>query len=100
MLGFTEIAKLLYEATRGQEDKIEWTPETDMTFKTLRKALLEVTALALPDIHKPFHLYVDKRKEIGKGMLTQTWSHRKDLWLIYQRIWTWWPKDGQPALRS
>ena len=68
MLGFTEIAKPVYEVTRDQEDKIEWTPEMDMAFKTLRRALLEMTALALLKIHKPFHLYMDERKGIEKGV--------------------------------
>lgn len=41
--GFTEIAQPLYEATRGKEDKIEWTPEMTCL---LREALLEAPALA------------------------------------------------------
>lgn len=44
----------------------------DMAFKTLRRALLEAQAVALPDIQKPFHLYVDRRKRVAKGVLTQT----------------------------
>lgn len=67
-----EMAKTLYEPTRNQEDKIEWTPVMDMAFKTPRRALLEAPALALLDIHKPFYLYMDLRKKIGKGLLTQT----------------------------
>ena len=39
-----------------------------MAFKTLRRALLEMTALALLKIHKPFHLYMDERKGIEKGV--------------------------------
>lgn len=70
--GFTKISKPFYEVTRGQEDKIELTPKVDMAFKTLRRALLEAPALTLLDIHKPFYLYVDERKGITKGMLTQT----------------------------
>jgi hypothetical protein len=50
----TEIAKPLYEATRGQEDKIEWTPKIDMAFKTLGRALLEVSASALLDFTNLF----------------------------------------------
>ena len=69
MPGFTEIAKPLYEATRGQEEKIESTPEIEMAFKTLRKALLLVLALELLDIHKPFHLYVVEKKGIAKEVL-------------------------------
>jgi hypothetical protein len=70
--GFNEIDKPLYEATRDQEDKIEWTPEMDVAFKNLRRALLEVSALALLNIYNPFHLYVDESKGITKGVLTQT----------------------------
>ena len=68
MPGFTELAKLFYEDSQGQEDNIERTLEMDMAFKTLRRALLEMTALALLKIHKPFHLYVDQRKGIEKGV--------------------------------
>ena len=32
----------------------------------------KMLALALSDIHKPYHLYVDQRKERAKGVLTQT----------------------------
>ena len=72
MPGFTELAKLFYEDSQGQEDNIERTLEMDMAFKTLRRALLEMTALALLKIHKPFHLYVDQRRWIAKGVLAQT----------------------------
>ena len=40
-------------------------------FQELRRALLEAPALALPDPSKPFQLFVDKKQEIGKGVLTQ-----------------------------
>ena len=45
----------------------------DTAFKSLRKTLLEASVLALPDIHKPFHLNVGERKGIAKGVLTQQW---------------------------
>ena len=70
MPGFTELAKLFYEDSQGQEDNIERTLEMDMAFKTLKRTLLEMLALALPDIHKPFHMYVDERKGIANGVLT------------------------------
>lgn len=43
----------------------------DNAFQRLRQALLEAPALALPDIYKPFHLYVDENNGIAKGVLTQ-----------------------------
>ena len=45
---FTEIAKPLYEITRGKEEKIKWTPEIDMAFQTPRSALLEALIFTLP----------------------------------------------------
>ena len=72
MPGFTELAKLFYEDSQGQEDNIERTLEMDMAFKTLGRALLEAPAWALLDIHKPFHLRVHQRKGIRKVMFIQT----------------------------
>ena len=43
-------------------------------FQELRRALLEAPALALPDASKPFQLFVDKKRRIGKGVLTQRWG--------------------------
>ena len=80
--GFTEKSKPLYEATRDQEDKIECTPEMDMAFKTLGNALLEAPALALLDIHKPFHLNVDERKGITKGYSPKFWDLGKTCGLL------------------
>ena len=72
MPGFSEIANPLYDTTRGQEDKIEWTPEMDMAFTTLIGAFVEVLALAFLNVHKPFHLYMMERKKIANGVLTET----------------------------
>lgn len=59
--GFREIAKPLYEATGGgQESTLNWTLEVDKAVHRLKEALLEAPALALPDIYKPFHVYVTK----------------------------------------
>ena len=43
-------------------------------FQTLRRALLEAPALALPNPNKPFQLCVDEKQGIGKGVLTQQWG--------------------------
>ena len=40
-------------------------------FQELRRALLKAPALALPDPSKPFQLFVDKKRGIKKGVLTQ-----------------------------
>ena len=43
----------------------------DKAFHKLKETLLEVPALALSDIHKLFHMKIDKNKGIAKGVLTQ-----------------------------
>ena len=43
-----------------------------MAFETLKKALLQAPALALPDLNKPFTLYIDERNGVARGVLTQT----------------------------
>ena len=43
-------------------------------FQELRRALLEAPALALPDPSKPFQLFVDEKRGIEKGVLTQRWG--------------------------
>ena len=43
-------------------------------FQELRQALLEAPALALPDPSKPFQLFVDKKRGMGKGVLMQQWG--------------------------
>ena len=37
-----------------------------------KRALLSAPALGLPDVTKPFELYVDERQGIAKGVLTQS----------------------------
>jgi hypothetical protein len=90
---------------RGQEDRIKWTSEIDITFETLRRALLEAQAFGLLDTLQTIQLYINKRKEITKGVFTQRLAPWKDLWFFFffffnLRRWIWWPKDGQPASGS
>ena len=68
--GFAEIAKPLYEATK-EGKTFKWTEKEEIAFNQLKKALLSAPALGLPDITKPFYLFVDEHKGIAKGVLTQ-----------------------------
>jgi hypothetical protein len=49
-----------------------WAKDQEEAFVKIKWALLSAPALGLPDITKPFHLFVDKRKGIAKGVLTQS----------------------------
>jgi hypothetical protein len=73
---FAELAQPLYEVTRESEP-FTWTGDQEKAFAKIKQALLSAPALGLPDITKPFHLFVDERKGIAKGVLAQTlgpWS--------------------------
>uniref|UniRef100_A0A8C3VSJ0 Reverse transcriptase/retrotransposon-derived protein RNase H-like domain-containing protein n=1 Tax=Catagonus wagneri TaxID=51154 RepID=A0A8C3VSJ0_9CETA len=47
-------------------------PETEQAFQQIKTALLSAPALGLPDVSKPFHLFIDENKGIAKAVLTQS----------------------------
>lgn len=72
ILRFAEIEKPLYTATGGKEADLTWTETEEKVFWTLKTALVSAPALALPNLEKPFQLFVAKAKGVVKGVLTQT----------------------------
>lgn len=88
--GFTEIAKLLYEATRGQEQNgpLRWTWLLRLQEEPYWK-------------HQPWPswaftnlstcMWIRERGE-QRGCSPKLWDHGKDLWLIYLRNWSWYPR--------
>ena len=73
IMGFAEKARPLYEGSK-ETPNWTWTGPMKQAFQTLRRALLEAPALALPNPNKPFQLFVDEKQGIGKGVLTQQWG--------------------------
>lgn len=71
------LVKPLYEILKGSnENYILWTPECQVAFRDLKKALMSAPALGLPDLSKPFELFVHERQHLALGVLTQklgTW---------------------------
>ncbi|KAK1346704.1 hypothetical protein QTO34_000564 [Cnephaeus nilssonii] len=63
--GLAEIAKPLYSSTRGMHP-LNWTEVEQQAFEKLKKALVSAPALALPDVTKPFHLYVSETPSYTK----------------------------------
>ena len=47
------------------------TPQMEKTFNEIKGSLLNALALALPVVTKPFHTYVDERKELVKEVSLQ-----------------------------
>jgi len=69
--------KPLYEALRESKDLyLTWTPERQKSFRELKKALMMAPALGLPDLSlpdliKPFKLFVHDRQHLALGVLAQ-----------------------------
>jgi hypothetical protein len=61
--GSATLAASLYPLTTSEHEK---------AFEDIKEALLIALALALPDLTKPFTLYIDERAEVARGVLTQT----------------------------
>ncbi|XP_070800862.1 uncharacterized protein [Pituophis catenifer annectens] len=69
---FALMAAPLYVATRGANtEPLEWGEEQKKAFKDIKLALTQAPALALPNLQKPFNLYVDTSRNIAVGVLTQ-----------------------------
>ncbi|XP_029423566.1 uncharacterized protein LOC103741107 [Nannospalax galili] len=68
--GFAEMAAPLYLLTKTDEPFI-WEDHHQQAFDHIKRALLEAPALGLPDLTKPFELYIDEKLGYAKGVLTQ-----------------------------
>lgn len=69
---FGLLAKPLYDATKGGEkEPLEWGRDQEAAFNTLKRKLMEAPALGLPNLEKPFNLFIDQRKNVAVGVLTQ-----------------------------
>lgn len=62
-------AKPLYEAAKSPV--FQWGQTQEKAFQSLKQALKEAPALGLPDLTKPFQLYVNERQRLAIGVLTQ-----------------------------
>ncbi|XP_029466571.1 uncharacterized protein LOC115096201, partial [Rhinatrema bivittatum] len=72
---YAVIAQPLYDKLRGKEAEsqpFQWEGNELASLRQLKEALIEPPALGLPDVMKPFHLFVDEKKGMAIGVLTQT----------------------------
>ncbi|KAL0602233.1 LOW QUALITY PROTEIN: Gag-Pol polyprotein [Plecturocebus cupreus] len=80
---FTVLAKPLYEVTkRGDKEPYEWGSQQRQTFQELKEKLISALALGLPDLTKPFMLYVSETEKnsswssnTNSGTLAQACTH-------------------------
>lgn len=69
--GFASLATPLYPLLKSDAE-FSWGPEQQQAFDDIKRALLSAPALALPDVEKPFTLYIEERKGVAREVLTQT----------------------------
>ena len=66
------IAKPLYEALKGEErEPLPWNRDHQQAFEILKTEVSSAPALGLPNLDKPFTLYVREKSGIALGVLTQ-----------------------------
>jgi hypothetical protein len=69
---YSLLAKLLYEATKREEQEpMVWREGQKKAFKEIKRAFTNTPSLGLPDVMKPFFLYVHERLGTTVGVLTQ-----------------------------
>jgi hypothetical protein len=56
---------------RGEQEPLVWRREQENTVKEIKKAPTNASAPGLPDMMKPFFLYVHEQKGTAIGVLTQ-----------------------------
>ena len=70
---YSQIAQSLFELLAGpEENPVSWTEKQQKAFEELRLAITSAPALGLPDLTKPFTLYVTEKDKTAMGVLTQT----------------------------
>jgi hypothetical protein len=65
------LAAPLYPLTK-EKVPFTWTEENQKAFNSTKAALLAAQALALPDLTKPFTIYIDEPAGVACRVLTQT----------------------------
>lgn len=76
-----------YAAIKGPEGVLEWTPECRKGFDEIKRKLMEAPALGLPNLRKPFRLYVRERQQVALGVLTQkSGSWKRPVWYFSKQL--------------
>lgn len=81
--GFSRKVKFLYEKLT-KEGLLRWTREDEEKLQDLKAELVNAPVLSLPDLKRPFYLFVNIKDGTAYGVLAQDWAGSKNQWLIYQ----------------
>uniref|UniRef100_A0A8C0BLD6 ribonuclease H n=1 Tax=Buteo japonicus TaxID=224669 RepID=A0A8C0BLD6_9AVES len=73
---YTKKVKFLYEKL-AQEKLIRWTEQDEEQSGELKRELTNAPVLSLPDIRKPFYLFINVDTGTAYGVLAQEWAGHK-----------------------
>lgn len=69
---YGNLARPLYENLRGKEEEpLDWHETCKVAFNALKESITTAPALGLPNLEKPFRLYVSGRTGTALGVLEQ-----------------------------
>lgn len=70
---FSGKVKFLYEKLTT-EGLIKWTEKDDESLEQLKEELVNAPVLSLPDVRRPFYLFVNTEAGVAFGVLAQDWA--------------------------
>ena len=73
---YSKKVKFLYQKLVG-EGLIKWSKTDEKCFEDLKADLVNAPVLSLPDVKKPFYLFVNTEEGTAYGVLTQKWADKK-----------------------
>jgi len=53
---------------------MKWNEEDEEKLRLIKKTLIETPVLSLPDLERPFYLFVNVSNQSAYGVLTQEWA--------------------------
>lgn len=73
---FSGKVKFLYQKLT-KEGLLKWTREDKEQLQNLKTELVNAPVLSLPDVRRPFYLFVNTEEGTAFGVLTQEWAGKK-----------------------
>ncbi|RMC09596.1 hypothetical protein DUI87_13382 [Hirundo rustica rustica] len=73
---YSSKVKFLYQKL-SQEGLMKWTREDEESLKRIQQDLIQAPVLSLPDLKRPFYLFINTDNGTAYGVLTQVWAGKK-----------------------
>lgn len=73
---YSQKVKFLYDKL-SQDNLMKWSSTDDRYLQKLQTDLINAPVLSLPDLNRPFYLFVNTEGGTACGVLTQEWADKK-----------------------